>query len=93
MRCCAVVDSPAELSQAPIRIGTPPRQFNVIMDTGSSDLWLASVNCTATECGTVPRVNPNNSSSAVDLATTFEIRYGVVRCYLPCRCLCLILNG
>jgi hypothetical protein len=60
-------------------VGTPSRPFNVIMDTGSSDLWLASSNCTVAQCGSVPRVNPANSSTAVNLATAFSIRYGVVR--------------
>jgi cathepsin D len=30
-----------------IQIGTPARSFNVILDTGSSDLWLAGAGCTA----------------------------------------------
>ncbi|KAF8757931.1 peptidase A1 family [Rhizoctonia solani] len=58
-----------------IAVGTPPVAFNVILDTGSSDLWLASSTC-YTGCQGVPTFNAANSSSFQNLTTSFSIRYG-----------------
>lgn len=58
-----------------IAVGTPPVAFNVILDTGSSDLWLASSTC-YTGCRNVPTFDASASSSFKNLTTTFAIRYG-----------------
>jgi len=58
-----------------IAVGTPPVAFNVILDTGSSDLWLASSTC-FTGCHGVPTFHASASSTFRNLTTTFAIRYG-----------------
>lgn len=30
---------------APLQIGTPRREFNILMDSGSADFWVGSANC------------------------------------------------
>ncbi|EGN92556.1 hypothetical protein SERLA73DRAFT_163994 [Serpula lacrymans var. lacrymans S7.3] len=43
-----------------ISIGTPPQNFNVLLDTGSADLWLPSTPCA---CGNVTLYNSSSSST------------------------------
>jgi len=59
----------------PISLGTPLQNFNVVFDTGSANLWVASVYCT--DCGkTKPLYNHNLSSTYQPNGTVFEIQYG-----------------
>ncbi|KAG2121888.1 aspartic peptidase domain-containing protein [Suillus clintonianus] len=58
-----------------LAIGTPAMSFDVILDTGSSDLWVAGSTC-GTACGSSPTFNPSSSSTFQNLSTAFDIQYG-----------------
>ncbi|OJA21662.1 hypothetical protein AZE42_09551 [Rhizopogon vesiculosus] len=58
-----------------LAIGTPPVSFNVILDTGSSDLWVADVNC-AVGCSRIQTFNDADSSTFQNLSQPFQIQYG-----------------
>jgi len=59
----------------PISVGTPAQTFNVIFDTGSSNLWVPSVKCT--NCGLFkPTYKSTQSSTYKANGTAFNIRYG-----------------
>ncbi|XP_036308597.1 chymosin-like [Pipistrellus kuhlii] len=59
-----------------ISIGTPPQEFTVIFDTGSSDLWVPSVYCKSKACQKHHRFDPAKSSTFRDLGKPLTIQYG-----------------
>lgn len=58
-----------------IQLGTPGQSFEVIFDTGSSDLWVASSNCDDS-CGRHAEYDSSASSTYVANGTAFNIEYG-----------------
>ncbi|KAL7331935.1 hypothetical protein PS15p_204053 [Mucor circinelloides] len=60
---------------ATVHIGTPAQRFNVILDTGSSDLWVPSNTCSKDLCP-YNAFDPKKSSTYKDLNQGFDILYG-----------------
>ncbi|GMR45601.1 hypothetical protein PMAYCL1PPCAC_15796, partial [Pristionchus mayeri] len=70
-----------------ITLGTPQQSFTVVMDTGSSNLWVIDSKCTTLAClgtlsGRTKRRFDTSASSTYNGSTeTFALEYGSGSCW------------
>ncbi|GAN01470.1 cathepsin E-like [Mucor ambiguus] len=57
-----------------IQVGTPSQTFVVIVDTGSPEFWVPSIDCPASQCPLV-NFNASKSSTLTDCHSNFSITY------------------
>ncbi|KAI0261484.1 aspartic peptidase A1 [Gloeopeniophorella convolvens] len=64
---------------ATVQMGTPPRDFKLLMDSGSADLWVGAEGCVSAsggDCGNHVFLGSQSSSSFVDTQKSFQVTYG-----------------
>jgi hypothetical protein len=64
---------------ATVQMGTPPRDFLILMDSGSADFWVGSESCQSQGgggCGNHNFLGTQSSSTFVDSGNPFSVTYG-----------------
>ena len=68
-----------KLFLAKIKIGSQGQEFNLILDTGSSILWVGRNTCGG-EHTLIHKFNPSTSSTARNTGQYFDMKYGSGAC-------------
>jgi hypothetical protein len=61
---------------SPIQIGSEGDTFLVVMDTGSSDLWVPAANCKSSACLVHKTLGSQDSTTLQATQTPWTIQYG-----------------
>jgi hypothetical protein len=64
---------------ATVQMGTPPRDFLILMDSGSADLWVGAETCQSQNgggCGNHNFLGPQSSTSFEASEVPFKVTYG-----------------
>ncbi|KAI6234909.1 Peptidase A1 domain-containing protein [Aphelenchoides fujianensis] len=59
-----------------ITIGTPEQIFNVVLDTGSSNLWVVDTTCKGQPCSGKDQFKSKSSTTYAENGKKFKIQYG-----------------
>jgi len=59
-----------------ITIGTPAKEFVIVLDTGSSNLWVPDVTCKGAPCKSKTKFDSSASSTYVKEGHKWRIQYG-----------------
>lgn len=72
-----VLDNTNDISYTgEMSLGTPPQNFNMVFDTGSSNLWVPSSKCSTATCIAKNQYDASKSDSSEKTTGTFSIQYG-----------------